>query len=36
MLGLFFIALFALVGLAVAAGWSADSRTPGRWYPGQQ
>lgn len=35
MIGLAFIVLFILVGAAVGLGWSADSRTPGKWWPGQ-
>jgi hypothetical protein len=34
--GWFFIAVFILTGIAVLLGWSADSRRPGKWWPGQR
>ncbi|MEN3310148.1 MAG: hypothetical protein V7603_6350 [Micromonosporaceae bacterium] len=36
MVGLAFIVLFILIGLAVALGLSADSRVSGKWWPGER
>jgi hypothetical protein len=35
MIGLIFVALFILVGLAVLLGLTPDSRVSGKWWPGE-
>jgi hypothetical protein len=36
MIGLAFLALFILVGLAVVLGLTPDSRVSGKWWPGER